>query len=283
MTLSQWDCLLKNLGCWQGSFTRISPDGEITEDIPSKTILVEKKLDEATAKKAITQTIRQFYPKGTQEKILEYSSLARSVLFFENGAFSQGATQLGFNSDFGAELGLIEGNSRRRLVQIFNKNGKFEQLTLIRETLVNEKLESETLTSENSDEAEPQESPKPSTEIFPKPSPTLSWQQLQGKWQCQAMTLYPDWRAPEEFSTTTEWLEQSRISEIGSDLNSNIKLLFLPNGVASICPNQVKFGEPLSLEILWMVAADSYQQMVRHYDDRGGWLSLTLATAKRVQ
>ncbi|MDJ0549650.1 MAG: DUF3598 family protein, partial [Microcystis sp. M49637_WE12] len=25
--LSQWECLLKNLGQWQGSFTRLSPQG----------------------------------------------------------------------------------------------------------------------------------------------------------------------------------------------------------------------------------------------------------------
>jgi hypothetical protein len=36
---SQWECLLQNLGEWQGSFTRLSPQGELLEDIPSETIL----------------------------------------------------------------------------------------------------------------------------------------------------------------------------------------------------------------------------------------------------
>jgi len=249
MTLSQWDCLLKNLGCWQGSFTRVSAIGEIIEDIKSETILEGKDRN-----KTIQQTIRQFYPSGAQAKILEYSSLARSVLLFENGAFSQGSTQLGFNSEFGAELGLINGNSRRRLVQLFDKKGELNQLTYIRETLAY-------------------------TE--PQISQTIGWEQLQGKWQCQVVTLYADWRSPDRFTTETLWTDRNRTSSIGNKLNSNTKPLFLPDGIASICPTQLKLGEPLSLEVLWMTEPDIYQQMIRHYDDRGGWISLTLAIARR--
>ncbi|NJM69861.1 MAG: DUF3598 family protein [Scytonema sp. RU_4_4] len=29
---SQWDCVLQNLGEWQGSFTHVSPQGELVED-----------------------------------------------------------------------------------------------------------------------------------------------------------------------------------------------------------------------------------------------------------
>ncbi len=246
MASSQWDCLLKNLGCWQGSFTRISPNGQIIADIPSETILEGR-----NENKTIHQTIRQFYPIETQEKILEYSSLARSVLFFENGAFSQGSTQLGFNSEFGAELGLIDGNYRRRLVQLFNKSGELDQITLIRESLA---------------------------ETTPHSTPTLSWEQLQGKWQCHVITLYADWRSPDYLITETEWQDQGRISSIGNNL-ANIKPLFLPDGTASICPSQTKLGQPVSLEILWLIKPNVYHQMIRHYDGRGGWISLTLAIA----
>lgn len=254
MTLSQWDCLLKNLGCWQGSFTQISATGEITADIPSETILKEQE-DQGSENKPIQQIIRKFNPTGTEEKILEYSSLARSVLFFENGAFSQGSTQLGFNSEFGAELGLINGNSRRRLVQLFNKNGELDRLTYIREILA---------------------------DTEPQISPIISWEELQGKWECDVVTLYADWRSPDQFTTTTEWLNETRTSEIGNKLNPNTKTLFLPDGVVSICPAQTKLGEPVSLEILWLTQPNIYQQMIRHYDHRGGWVSLTLAIASRV-
>jgi hypothetical protein len=254
MTLSRWDCLLKNLGCWQGSFTQISANGEIIADIPSETILKEQEC-KGSKNKPIQQIIRKYNSTGTEEKILEYSSLARSVLFFENGAFSQGSTQLGFNSEFGAELGLIDGNSRRRLVQLFNKNGELDRLTYIREILA---------------------------DTEPQISPIISWEQLQGKWECDVVTLYADWRSPDQFITTTEWLNENRTSEIGNKLNPNIKTLFLPDGVVSICPAQTKLGEPVSLEILWLTQPHIYQQMIRHYDRRGGWVSLTLAIASRI-
>lgn len=32
---SQWDCLLANLGAWQGAFTSFSPQGELLEDTPT--------------------------------------------------------------------------------------------------------------------------------------------------------------------------------------------------------------------------------------------------------
>jgi hypothetical protein len=123
---SQWECLLQNLGEWQGSFTRVSPQGEILEDTPS--IVCLEGLND-------NQTIRQTIRLGTDEKILEYSSLGRGVLFFQNGAFSQGSIQLAPFSEFGAELGLIDENIRLRLVQLFDKNGQLNQFTLIREYL----------------------------------------------------------------------------------------------------------------------------------------------------
>lgn len=36
---SQWDCLLENLGEWQGSFTHFAPDGIALKEIPSVVIL----------------------------------------------------------------------------------------------------------------------------------------------------------------------------------------------------------------------------------------------------
>ncbi|WP_460202450.1 DUF3598 family protein, partial [Scytonema sp. NUACC21] len=82
---SQWVSLLKNLGEWQGSFTRLSTQGEILEDIPS-VVSLEGLND--------NQTIRQTIRLGGNQKVLEYSTLGRGVLFFENGAFSQGSIQL---------------------------------------------------------------------------------------------------------------------------------------------------------------------------------------------
>src|SRR5919202_2030225 len=167
---SQWECLLKNLGEWQGSFTRFSPQGEQLEDTPS-VVRLEGLNDNHT----IRQTLR-FLPRDrpVEEKVLEYSSLARSVLFLENGAFSQGSMQWGPFSEFGAELGLIEGKRRLRLVQLFNRDSQLSQLTLIREKLAD-------------------------TDAPERPELTL--EQLLGEWEGEAVTIYPDWRSPDTYPT----------------------------------------------------------------------------------
>ncbi len=131
---SQWANLLHNLGAWQGSFTRLSPQGEIQQDIPTL-VTFEGVNDNQT----IRQTVQHFSLDGevVTEKVLVYSSLNRGVLFFEDGAFSQGSIQFGPFSEFGAELGFINGNRRLRLVQLFDKDSNLSRLTLIRERLLN--------------------------------------------------------------------------------------------------------------------------------------------------
>ncbi|MER3590284.1 MAG: hypothetical protein C4322_23170, partial [Mastigocladus sp. ERB_26_1] len=68
--MTQWECLLKNLGEWRGSFTRVSPHGKIIADTPSVVSL--KGLNN-------NQTIRQIIRLDGNEKVLEYSSLGRGV------------------------------------------------------------------------------------------------------------------------------------------------------------------------------------------------------------
>ena len=114
---SQWESLLQNLGEWQGSFTQVSPQGGVLEDT---TTIVS--LEGINNNQTVRQTLRFFRAGGVDEKVLEYSSLGRGVMFFENGAFSQGSTQWGPFSEFGAEFGLIHGNRRLRLVQLFNRD-----------------------------------------------------------------------------------------------------------------------------------------------------------------
>ncbi len=128
---TQWECLLQNLGEWQGSFTRFSPQGEQLEDIP--TVVSFEGLND---NQMMRQIVRRLPPnQPVEETVLEYSSLGRQILFFENGAFSQGSIQLGPYAEFGAELGLIDGDRRLRLVQLFDESGQLDRLTLIREKL----------------------------------------------------------------------------------------------------------------------------------------------------
>jgi len=82
----------RNLGAWIGSFTRLS-SREKSKQAPHS----------HPGRSEWSSTVRQQYtafsPRATgevvQEKVLEYSSLNRVMLFFENGAFSQGSIQFG--------------------------------------------------------------------------------------------------------------------------------------------------------------------------------------------
>ncbi|QYO63006.1 DUF3598 family protein [Leptolyngbya sp. 7M] len=176
---SQWSNLLQNLGAWQGSFTQISPDGTIEADSPSLVTLAG-----LNDNRTVRQTIQKFSSTGAviYDRVLEYSSLNRGVLVFENGAFSQGSIQYGPFSEFGAELGFIDGDRRLRIVQLFDKASQLAKITLIREH------RQDTSIAESLPPIQP-------------PIQPLTPEQLVGEWQGESVTLYPDWRNPACYPT----------------------------------------------------------------------------------
>ncbi len=275
---SQWECLLQNLGEWQGSFTLLSPPGEILEDTPTVV-----SLQGLNNNQTMRQIIRRLKPnQPVDEKVLEYSSLGRSTLFFENGAFSQGSIQLSPFSEFGAELGLIDSDRRLRLVQLFNKSGQLDRLTLIRERLAN------TTTPER---------------------PHLTVDDLVGEWQGEAVTLYPDWRSPDTYPTKLQ-IDKNSDSQLTQQLTINQgastrnitstariensilyfdegpytnQILLLPDGASSTSPQQVKVGQAFFLEVGWLLQPDLRQRLIRRYNDKGEWSTLTLVTEQKTK
>lgn len=270
---SQWECLLENLGEWQGSFTRFSPAIELVGDTP--TIV---SLSGLNNNQTIRQKIVRFLPTGeVSEKVLEYSSLGRGVLFFENGAFSQGSIQIGPFSEFGAELGLIAGDRRLRLVQLFNKNSELEEITLIREILAGTQ---------------------------PREIPDLTVAQLLGEWIGEAVTMYPDWRSPDTYPTHLKiYLNESgelvqqlsfanrTIESIGKIQGSilsfeqsrqKVQVLLLPNGASATCPTKIKFGQSFFLEVGWLHSPEERQRLIRSYNEKGEWVSLTLVKERKL-
>ncbi|MBW4644443.1 MAG: DUF3598 family protein [Goleter apudmare HA4340-LM2] len=267
---SQWLCLLENLGEWQGSFTRFSPQGTLLEDIPS--IVSFEGLNN-------NQTMRQIVRRQGQEDLfLEYSSLGKSTLLFENGAFSQGSIQLAPFTEFGAELGLIHENRRLRLVQLFNKNGQLDKLTLIREHLAGTEF------TENSQ---------------------LKIDDLLGAWQGEAITIYTDLRPSTTTSTnlkleldTTGRLIQSlsfgehiitssatingSIIHFDEDTQKQVQVLLLPNGASATSPLKVNLRQSFILEVGWLIKPNLRQRMIRSYNEKGEWTSLTLVTEARL-
>jgi Domain of unknown function (DUF3598) len=270
---SQWQNLLRNLGAWAGSFTRLSPQGQVLEDIP--TLVTLQGIEE---NQAVRQTLEYFSATGelTQSKVLEYRTLNRSVLFFDNGAFSLGSLQLAPFAEFGAELGFIWGDRRLRLVQLFNPQNDLTSITLIREH------------RQHGDRAE---------------RPPLTVEQLVGEWQGEAVTIYPDWQSPTTIETNLvirregDRLSQ-RIRSANLDLASTaaiegsilrfdqgrypIQVLLLPDGASSNTPITVPRHQSFILEAGWLIEPALRQRMIRRYDDKGGWVSLTLVTERKI-
>ncbi|MEA5571550.1 DUF3598 family protein [Calothrix sp. UHCC 0171] len=269
--LSQWESFLQNLGIWVGSFTQFSPTGEELENIPSRL-----HLEGLNNNQSARLTLQR---QGGQDLVLELSTLSRSLLFFENGAFSQGTIQFSPFSEFGAEFGLIYHNRRLRLVQLFDTNNNLRKLTLIREY-------------------------REGTQLNERPRLTID--ALLGEWEGEAITIYPDWREPSNFPTkmqlamdsggrlvqNTSFGDNPTLTSSatinGSILNFDqnpqnpIQVLMLPDAASATFPIKAQLNQPLFLEIGWLLEPDLRQRMIRSYNDKGEWVSLTLVTERKV-
>ena len=273
--LSQWDCFLKNLGEWQGSFTRFSPQGEQTSQTP--TVVTLEGLND---NQNVHQVVRYMPPdEPSREVVLDYDSLSRSIIFFENGAFSQGSMQWSPYSTFGGEFGLIypDRSRRLRMVELYNSSSQLERVVLIREKLPDRDLPER---------------------------PPLTVDDLLGEWQGEAITLYADLSNPSTFSThlqikqkdsssieqnlsfgdrtisSTARIEGSRLLFDHSDLPTQVMLL--PDGASCNCPLQVKSGHNFVLEMGWLVRPNIRQRIIRSYNDKGNWISCTLVTENKI-
>lgn len=266
---SQWECFLQNLGVWEGSFTNFSPQGTLLNDTPS--CLSLEHLNNS-------QKVRLTLSRSGQDIIREFNSVGGGLLFFENGSFSEGLIQLGPFSEFGGELALVHENRRLRLVQLFDNTGQLKELILIREHLAG----------------------TPADE-----RPTLQINDLLGEWQGQAVTIYPDWRSPDTYSTTfklqlddagrliqsTSFAERTITSTatikgpivlFDQDPQKQVQVLFLPNGASATSPVKVQLRQPFFIEVGWLIQPNLRQRMIRSYNEKGEWVSLTLVTEERV-
>lgn len=277
---SQWQSFLKNIGEWQGSFTQFSSQGELITDVPSH-LTLETLNDNQTAR----LTLKRFYPNSdptappeVKELVREYQSLGRDILFFENGAFSQGTIQLSPVSQSGAEFGFIYENRRLRLVELFNPDGHLESLTLVREK-------------------------RQGSNDFERPALTI--EALLGEWQGEAITLYPDLRSPDIYPTRMQLqldndhqLQQNLsfgVPEINLSSKARIdgsilyfdqgkkpvKVILLPDGASATIPEKVELGKPFFFEAGWLITPNLKQRLIRQYNNKGEWVSLTLVTEQK--
>lgn len=274
---SQWQRLLKNVGIWQGSFTQLSASGQVLSDEPTEVALIP-----TDDNQAMHQEVRFYdsfdYTGDPKVQAYDYRSLNRAILFFADGAFSQGSTQWGPFSEFGAELGLIHQDRRLRLVPLFDTSGEFKQLTLIRE----------------------QRQGSHAAERAP-----LQVSDLIGTWQGEAVTQYADLR-PKSVQATQLTIEQVSdqslqqtiqleyappISSIGTIAGDTIsfssgpqptQVLCLPEGASATFPTRIVPRQPLFLEAGWLLTANTRQRIIRSYEASGAWVGLTLVTEHKI-
>lgn len=281
---TQWENFLQNLGEWHGSFAKFSPRGEFLEEVPS-----HLSLEGFENNKTVRLTLRRFLPDpdgGSQPQVNElvrnYQSFGRDILFFDNGAFSQGSIQLAPFSEFGAEFGFINDRQRLRVVQLYDREGNLANITLI------------------------QENQDPETAIE---RPPLTVESLLGSWQGEAVTFYPDWRSPDAYATSLE-LElassnrliqkltfgsgsNTRSVQSSAIVNGSIlhfeggsqptQVLLLPHGASATTPLQAKLRQSFFLEAGWLLEPRVRQRMIRTYNERGEWVSLTLLTERKIE
>ena len=276
---SQWNYFLKNLGEWHGSFTRMSPQGEEIVDTPTLVTL-----EGLNNNQNVHQVVRYLPPdEPSRDVVVDYdSALNRSILFFSNGAFSQGSMQWGPYSTFGGEFGLIDndfgdGTRRLRMVILFGSSAKLERVVLIREKL-------------------------PNSEVSERP--VLKVDSLLGEWSGEAITMYADLsntitcssylqvkrRGDNHIEQTLSFgdkkinsiarIEGAKLLFENSDLPSQI--LLLPDGASCNCPLEVKLGHNFVLEMGWLIQPNVRQRVIRTYNEKGNWVSCSLVTEKKI-
>ncbi len=266
---SQWDCFLQNLGTWQGSFTTLSPEGELREDVPSLL-----KLEHTEPKKA-KLTLKRDSPRYPEPLVMEFSSLSRDLLFFESGAFCQGSMQFTTSGQFGAEFCLVTADRRLRLVQMYRSGAALDYFALIREQRV----------GSNAPER-----------------PKLTIEDLIGTWQGEAITLFPDWHT-EEYTLEMQIAQQAnkliqnlafagRTITTEADIEGDrllyknsplpVQILLLPDGASANCPLEIKPGLPFVLEMGWLLESGVRQRIMRTFNAQGDWVNVTLSTERRV-
>ncbi|MBD0340632.1 MAG: DUF3598 family protein, partial [Microcoleus sp. Co-bin12] len=242
--VAQWENFLQNLGEWHGSFTQLSTRGEVLQDTPS---IIS--LEGFNDNKTVRLKLRRFSPNPSgvgepevSELVREYQTLGRDILFFENGAFSQGTIQLAPYSECGAEFGFIYNYRRLRFVLIYNTDGNLSKLTLIREKQLDKNVPER---------------------------PPLTVEDLLGEWHGEAVTMYPDWRSPDFYATkmqlhleSSDRLQQkitfgsnatvisssARID--GSVLHFNesaspVQVVLLPDGGSCTLPVKIELRKPI--------------------------------------
>lgn len=300
--MSQWECVLQNLGEWHGSFTQFSPQGDEWDSIPSS-ITVKGRDDN----RAIDLVLKRFYAPSTgedpgwRELSMTFSAPGSGALLFESGAFSDGPRYASSTLTFGAEFCLVTPGRRSRQVQMFDTTGQCQQVTLIRE--------------------------KRATCAEQDVSP-FGVQDLLGTWQQHWVTRDPARpetceqacstlvrtviRTDGQLPLSADYVEWSQHPLVSDDARKSstvfsqrepvrtvlvqrtpsllsfeqeghlCQTLLLPDGAFATFPVQLQKGHPFFVESGWLMEPGLCQRLVRRYNASGDWVNVSWIRETRI-
>lgn len=266
---SQWECVLENLGEWVGSFTTVTAQGELIEDIPSIINLTGVRDNQA-----IHLVLKRFYtlPNSTEryakEVVWDFSTPPGvGAIYFDTGAFSSGAWAVAAGVKTISEFSLRAEDRRFRMIQTFDINQRLDRVTFVRE------------------QREGTTAPE---------RPQLQISDLLGSWSGTTTTFAAD-QVPIITTTESTFTASNsgyQLAEDGELVNSiticdpstarilqfsrsgqAYEMLLLPDGGYSTTPIEIRLGHPFDLEIGWIHQTGQRQRLVRRYDGAGKWVS----------
>ncbi len=265
---SQWECVLENLGEWVGSFTTVTPAGDLIEDIPS--II---KLAGVRDNQAIHLVLTRFYPlpnsteRYPKEVVWDFSTPPGiGAIYFDSGAFSSGALAVTAGGKTIAEFSLIANDRRFRTIQMFDIDGKFDRVTFVSEY-------------------------RQGTTIPARSQLTIP--DLLGTWQGEATTFHPQSTSPtvtRSHSTLTALDRGYQLVENNDSIDLTAtsdrllqftrdgrayQILLHPDGGYTTTPTQIALGHPFEVEIGWVHQIGHRERLVRQYDSTGRWCGTT--------
>ena len=242
---SQWDCLLRNLGRWEGCFDTLDRNLILQRRQPSQLTLHL----EGTA--VLLELL--FWPdtrlesrgpgagEPTKRIVQSFRQIDGELGFFPLGSFSRGSLQISSWSRPYAEFGFIAGNRRHRLVLLWDGSGRFDHPVLIRERRAGSSAPDQ---------------------------PSLQTSHLLGAWTGQRTELVRD--------ACPDPLQPAPCQHVieADDLPD---LQWLPDGGGFCCPDRFELdsNRGFVIESWWKPTPDSLQRMQRRYDADGRWLSAT--------
>lgn len=274
---SQWECLQQNIGVWHGAFLQFSPEGAQVKETPSVLTLKETEPDQTI------ELILEREPDDGSKKVnrLTFNAPgpAPATYFFEDGSFSQGASQWSAFGQFPTEFSLKVGDRRVRFVVMYESTqsytSKVKYVTLICETQV--------------DGAEFVEG-------------KLGAAQLAGT--CAGTATVLDSRTGDFGTGKSHWHFDDQLSLVskeqfsegkhslmmtGAHVSENClvlqpksddelayQLMLLPKGAYCLLPQEIKREKPFRIEVGWVSEVGERSRFIRYYDTRGVWTNSAL-------